>query len=97
MFSDKVKDIFERVGAVRTSNLVFVCMDLMRAVEKSKYVVGEEKKELVLRAIRDNVNGDERLLNMVDNVLPYVIDLVIFLAKHKRVLKDFATCKTCVG
>ena len=97
MFNDRVKDILKRVGAVRTSNLIPLCMDLMRAVEKSKYVVGKEKKELVLRAIRDNVNGDERLLNMVDNVLPYVIDLVIFLAKHKRVLKDFATCKTCVG
>ena len=97
MFSDKVKDIFERVGAVRTSNLIPLCMDLMRAVEKSKYVVGEEKKELVLRAIRENVKGDETLLNMVDSVLPYVIDLVIFLAKHKRLLKDFATCKHCVG
>ena len=95
MFNQKVRQIFERVGAVRTSNLIPICMDLMRAVEKSKYIVGEEKKELVLRAIRDNVNGDERLTAMVDSVLPYVIDLVVFLAKHKRLLKDFAT-KNCV-
>ena len=92
MFHDRVKQIFERVGVVRRSNLIPLCIDLMKEIEKSKYVVGLEKKEAVLQAMRDNVgDDDERLVEMCDTVLPYVIDLVVFLAKHKRILKDFTT------
>ena len=62
----------------------------MKETKKSERAVGTEKKEAALKArdFRGNVHDNESLAQMCDRVLPRAIDLMIFQAKSKRLLKD---------
>lgn len=91
-----MEKLFEHFGTIRPTNLLSLTLELMKIAE-GKHQVGSEKKASVIQAILDHTD-DERVREMTENFLPYAIDIIIFLAKHKKVLKTFATkhCK-CIS
>ena len=89
MIDKHITQLFETFGSIQPTNLLSLTLELMKIVE-SKYQIGSEKKELVIQTILDHTD-DESVREMTENFLPYAIDIIIFLAKHKKVLKTFAT------
>jgi len=102
----KIKTMTKYNTVITHSNIIDICILLMKTVEKYNNVNGKQKKELVISVItqfiKDTVHtqDNQSLLNMVDITLPILIDTIIGLDKSEikiAVKKTLKSCFPCCG
>lgn len=84
-------------------NFLDAVVMLMGLAEKSN-LEGNEKKQLVSELIGwavincPNLNAEEKenMLIMADSILPGIIDFIIFVARNKKILRQFKKNCSCL-
>lgn len=90
-----------KLNTISHSNIIEICILLMKSVENYKGLVGEEKKEMVIYVIKKFINNttyiDDKssLLHVIDITLPILIDTVIGLDKNEIKIAMEKTIKKC--
>lgn len=73
---------------VTPDKIIDVTLNLMKEIEKNRFIPGLDKKDLVLSTIKTVVSElDPNLMTFVQVTLPHLIDVFVSLNKREFVIK----------
>jgi len=78
-----------------TSDIVAITLESMQVLRGVKGLTGPQKKEVVLRVLRtelEKIDGNPDLLKFVNDSLPSIIDTFVYIAKRGIKFTENCNC-----